>query len=81
MNNSENDVSRLLAGARPMHFRASGGEFVGELDQVFVEVIERFPFGFCRRLPRRRPILESGLGFVAYGFILPQRSLDELPVP
>ena len=77
-NDAEDDVARLLAGAGPMHFRAARFEFVGEFCEIFVEMIDRFPFGFGRRLARRLLILERAARFVAHDLVFAQRGLDDV---
>src|SRR5436309_5077285 len=76
--NSQNNVSRLRAGAGPMDLGPSGFQFSNEFSQILVEVIYRFPLDLGRGLARRRPILIRGLRPVAHRLVFAQRGLDEL---
>jgi len=53
--NLQNDFARLCRRARPMNFRPARLDFRGELDEIFVQMIERVPFGFGGELARRIP--------------------------
>ena len=55
---AKDDVARLLAGAGPMNSCATRFQFVGEIDQIFVEMVDRFPFSFGGGLPSGLPVLK-----------------------
>src|ERR1051326_7129919 len=74
----QNDVTRLGAGAGPMDFCAARCQFVSEFDEVFVQVIDGFPFCFSSRLAGGLPALESGAVFVADDLVFPEGGLDDL---
>ena len=78
--NSADDVARLRRVAGPMHLGAVRLQFGRERDEMLVQMVDRFPLGFRRRLPRRFPALEGRLAFVPHRFIAAQRRADDLPV-
>src|SRR5439155_7334604 len=79
--NSEDDFPSLLPGAGPMHLGSARFKLPDEFDQAFIEMVNGFPLGFCRSLARRFPVLESGPGLVASGFVFAESGLDQLPMP
>ena len=64
-----------------MHFRAARFEFADERLEIFVEMIEGFPFRLRRRLTRGLIILKSAARFIPNHLILAQRSLNNAPMP
>jgi hypothetical protein len=76
MDDSEDNSPGLLAVAGPIYLSAATRQLVGELDQVGVEVVDGFPFGFGGGLARALPVLEGALGFVSSRFVLAQGGLD-----
>ena len=79
--NPHDDLPRLSAGAGPMNFRSARLQFCHQLCEVFVQVIDRLPFRFRRRLPGRRVILKRAAGPVPDDDVLPQRRLHHLTMP
>ena len=65
----------------PVDFRAARRQLVGELDEMFVEVVDRIPFDLGGGLPGRVPILVGGLARVAGDFVFLERGLDERAMP
>src|SRR6266853_2753358 len=61
-----------------MNFRSSRLNFFNEFEEIFVEMIDGFPFGFGRSLPRGLPILKCGFRFIANDFVFSKRGLNDL---
>ncbi len=76
--NLQNDFARLRRRARPMNFRPARLDFCGELDEIFVQMIERVPFRFGGELARGFPALKRRLALVAGDLIIAQRRADDL---
>ena len=76
--NLQNDFARLRRRAGPMNFRSARLDFYDELDNVFVEVVDGFPFRFGGELARGFPALKGCLPFVAGDLVIAQRRADDL---
>ena len=74
----QNDFARLLAGAGPMNFRSARFDFCDKLLEIFVEMIDGFPFGFGGKLPCAFPVLKRRPAFVAGDLVIAQRRADDL---
>ena len=78
VDDAEDDFPRLLTGAGPMNFGAASLEFVREFDEVFVQVVDGFPFDVRGGLACGLPILEGGFGFITNDLVFAQGGLDEV---
>ena len=56
-------------------------QFGDKLFEIFIQMIDRLPFGFGSQLACALPVLVSGLAPVPGDFIIAQRRADDFAVP
>ncbi len=76
--NLQDNFPRLRRVAGPMHFRSARFNFRGELFEIFVQMIDGFPFYFGGQLACALPVLKRHLALVARQLVMAQRRADDL---